>query len=162
MAVEIERKFLVTRDDFLDVPSVLIQQAYLTRDPRRTVRVRVSGEKGWLTVKGEWCGASRPEFEYSIPLGDARQLIALCLPSCVEKRRFLVSHGNHVWHVDQFLGKNSGLVLAEVELQSEEEVFQLPEWIDREVTGDDRYQNSHLSRYPFQSWSSDEDSLRDD
>ncbi|MCH2182860.1 MAG: CYTH domain-containing protein [Mariniblastus sp.] len=162
MAVEIERKFLVARDDFPDGPSVLIRQAYLTREPGRTVRVRVFDEEGWLTVKGERVGASRPEFEYSIPLGDARQLIDLCLPFAVEKRRFLVSHGNHVWHVDQFLGKNSGLLLAEIELQSEEEVFQMPEWIGREVTGDERYLNSYLSIYPFQSWSSSEDSLADD
>ncbi len=166
VAIEIERKFLVSEDDFSDClndfqdfPSVLIEQGYLNRNGGSTVRVRVSNQEGFLSVKGQRVGASRPEFEYSIPLRDAQQLLALCLPLPVKKRRFLVPCDNHVWHVDQFFGRNSGLILAEIELRSEGEIFPKPDWIGREVTSDERYQNICLSARPFQSWLDEEDSL---
>ncbi len=161
VALEIERKFLVVQDVFRSYPRSLLQQGYLNRDTFRTVRVRVSDELAWLTVKGETVGASRLEFEYSIPVGEGRQLMKLCLETPIEKHRFVIPWGNHVWQVDEFLGENRGLILAEIELRSEDECFEKPQWIGREVTSEPRYYNSSLSVHPFQDWLLDEEG-RDD
>ena len=162
MALEIERRFLVIQEGVPDLPGTLYKQGYLSRDPQRTVRVRMAGESCWLAIKGERVGATRLEFEYSIPVSDAHQLMELCLDSPIEKRRFFIPFENHVWHVDQFLGENGGLVLAEIELQSEDEAFQKPDWIGREVTHEVRYYNSRLSICPFQSWLANDDSPSED
>lgn len=156
MAVEIERKFLVTGDDYQAFPGLVYEQGYLSSDPERTVRVRIAGDRGALTVKGETVGAVRAEFEYEIPLEDARQLLALCVAPLIQKKRFLVPVAGYVWEVDEFRGENRGLIVAEIELQTEADVFETPDWIGQEVTHDPRYYNSSLARQPFQSWPPDD------
>jgi len=153
MAQEIERKFLVTGDAWRSAPATSYRQGYLSTDKQRTVRVRVAGDRGFLTVKGITVGASRSEFEYAIPLADAETMLNdLCLRPLVEKRRHLVPFGGLTWEVDEFFGANAGLVLAEVELDSEDQVIALPPWIGQEVTGDRRYYNASLIAHPYQSW----------
>ena len=154
MGIEIERKFLVvdSRWKSLGTPE-LLRQGYLNAEPERTVRVRVQGEQAWLTIKGRSEGAARAEWEYPIPLNDANELLdRLCLQPFVEKTRTRVPLGGHVWEVDEFLGANAGLVVAEIELASEEEHFEKPDWIGAEVTGDPRYYNSSLIKRPFKTW----------
>lgn len=154
MGVEIERKFLVTGDAWrtLGTP-VLLRQGYLSLDPARTVRVRIEGEQGVLTIKGKNSGATRGEWEYPIPLTDATELLdTLCGTPLVEKYRTRVTVGNHVWEVDEFLGSNQGLLVAEIELDAEDELFLLPDWAGAEVTGDKRYYNSSLIKTPFSQW----------
>ncbi|HET9818461.1 MAG TPA: CYTH domain-containing protein [Rhodanobacteraceae bacterium] len=141
MAVEIERKFLVKGDGWRQGRGVRISQGYLNRDQARTVRVRVAGEEAFLTVKGLTTGATRAEFEYPIPAADGKELLKLCEPSTVEKTRRRIHEGGMVWEVDEFLGGNAGLVVAEVELQSEEQRFTKPAWFGEEVTQDPRYFN---------------------
>ena len=157
MATEIERKFLVSGDGWQSTDPIYICQGYLNRDKHRTVRVRIAGDKAFLTVKGPTSQASRKEFEYSIPVADARQLLELCEEPLVEKNRHVVEHAGMLWEVDEFLGENDGLVVAEVELQSEEHPFDLPPWIGLEVTNDARYFNSNLSAHPFTRWPKDSD-----
>lgn len=152
MAIEIERKFLVVNEDWRSAPAVYYCQGYLNRGKGRTVRVRVAGEQGFLTVKGATCGISRLEFEYEIPVVDARQLFTLCDGPLVEKYRRKISHEGMVWEVDEFLGDNQGLVVAEIELESEEQQFVKPHWLGDEVTQDARYHNSSLSIHPFSQW----------
>lgn len=152
MAVEIERKFLVTGDAWRDAPAVFYSQGYLNRDKQRTVRVRIAGEEAFLTVKGQSAGASRAEFEYPIPLWDARDLLALCEQPLVEKYRRKIPYEGFVWEVDEFLGENQGLVVAEIELPSEDTRFSIPDWVGEEVTSDVRYFNSNLSLYPYCHW----------
>lgn len=152
MAVEIERKFLVVGDAWRTAPAVFYSQGYLNRDKLRTVRVRIAGEEAFLTIKGESVGARRAEFEYPIPLWDARELLALCEQPLIEKNRRKILHEGFVWEVDEFLGENLGLVVAEIELPSEDTGFECPEWVGEEVTADVRYFNSNLSRTPFSSW----------
>jgi CYTH domain-containing protein len=154
MGVEIERKFLVAGDAWrlLGEP-VLLRQGYLSTDPARTVRVRVEGGQGVLTIKGKNSGATRGEWEYPIPLEDAAELLdTLCNGPLVEKFRTRVTVGNHVWEVDEFLGANKGLLVAEIELAAEDELFLLPDWIGAEVTGDARYYNSSLIKQPYSQW----------
>jgi len=154
VGVEIERKFLVTADDWraLGQPA-LLRQGYLSTDPARTVRVRIEGGQGVLTIKGKNSGATRGEWEYPIPLDEAAELLdTLCPAPLVEKYRTRVTVGNHVWEVDEFLGANKGLVVAEIELAAEDELFLLPDWIGAEVTGQARYYNSSLIRQPFSTW----------
>ena len=153
MGIEIERKFLVQGEDWKHghTPQ-LLSQGYLNRDKQRTVRVRIAGDAAWLTIKGESQGATRAEFEYAVPLDDARQLMALCDGPRVEKYRWRVAHGGLVWEVDEFLGDNAGLVVAEVELSSEEQAFDKPDWAGAEVTHDPRYFNSSLASRPYRSW----------
>lgn len=152
MGVEIERKFLVTSDDWrLGARGVDYRQGYLCREKGRTVRVRIAGDQGYLTVKGANRGASRPEFEYPVPLDDARELLGLCGP-LVEKVRYRVPFGGLVWEVDEFRGDNEGLVVAEVELPTEDTVVLLPPWAGAEVTADGRYANSQLSVNPYCRW----------
>lgn len=158
MGVEIERKFLLKGDAWrgLGTP-VLLRQGYLCSDPARTVRVRIEGDQGSLTVKGKSTGATRGEWEYAIPVLEAAELLdTLCERPLIEKYRRRIEHAGHVWEVDDFLGANAGLVLAEIELASEDETFDKPDWIGTEVTGDTRYFNSSLIRFPYSHWSNQE------
>lgn len=152
MAVEIERKFLVVGDAWRDAPAVFYSQGYLNRDKARTVRVRIAGEEAFLTIKGTSIGARRAEFEYPIPLWDARELLAMCEQPLIEKNRRKILHEEFIWEVDEFLGENLGLVVAEIELPSEDTAFAKPDWVGEEVTDDARYFNSNLSRLPFSHW----------
>lgn len=154
MGVEIERKFLVGADHWRSRADrgTVMKQGYLAADPGRTVRVRVAGPEAWLTIKGPADGAVRDEYEYPVPVVDAEALLGLCLPSVVHKTRFLVEHAGHTWEVDVFDGENAPLVTAEVELAAADEVVDLPDWIDREVTGDHRYSNSQLAQHPYSHW----------
>jgi adenylate cyclase len=154
MGLEVERKFLVTGDAWraLGEP-VAIRQGYLSRDPLRTVRVRLAGERAWITVKGISIGATRLEFEYPIPRQDAVDMLdGFCEQPVVEKRRTRIPLGEITWEVDEFLGENLGLIVAEVELQHAEQRIALPAWIGAEVTGDPRYYNSHLLAEPYSRW----------
>jgi adenylate cyclase len=152
MAVEIERKFLVTGTEWRQGPSTRLSQGYLNRDKERTVRVRIAGASAFLTVKGASRGASRAEFEYAIPLEDAEQLLHLSDGPVVEKIRHVVDHQGLTWEVDEFLGDNLGLVVAEVELSSESQAFEKPAWVGEEVTDDPRYFNSSLATRPYRTW----------
>lgn len=155
MSKEIERKFMVD-GDFRQaaVGMTRIAQGYLCSDPDRTVRVRVMEDKGFMTVKGRSSsdGLVRYEWEKEIPFAEAQQLIKLCENGVIEKDRYLVPSGGHVFEVDVFHGENEGLVLAEVELSDENESFERPEWLGEEVTGDIRYYNSMLRSHPYVSW----------
>ena len=153
MVIEIERKFLVKGDGWRDLAEpVSYVQGYLLADEQRTVRIRIAGDSGYLTIKGESGGMSRNEFEYNIPVGDARKLLKMRIASIVEKKRSRIEWKGKVWEVDEFEGKNKGLILAEIELKSEDEIFTVPPWIGDEVTGDIRYYNAYLSRYPYTEW----------
>lgn len=152
MAKEIERKFLVSGEFRQDSPeSYRIMQGYICSDPDRTVRVRVRGDKGFLTIKGRSSGGglSRYEWEKEIPVFEAVELMALCGSGVIDKTRYLVPFGRHTYEVDVFHGANEGLVLAEIELAEEQETFEKPSWLGEEVTGDPRYYNSMLSLHPF-------------
>ncbi len=153
MPSEIERKFLVANNSWRDgSPGTMIAQGYLSQEPDRTVRVRIGGEKAWLTIKGRSEGISRAEFEYAIPLEDARELLAMCLPSVIEKTRHEVSHAGHLWEVDVFHGANEGLVIAEVELADESISPELPPWVGAEVSAEACYFNSCLAVLPYAKW----------
>jgi adenylate cyclase len=143
---EIERKFLVRGEPWKQgAPGVRMRQGYLSLDKERTVRVRVAGEQAWLTIKGEPRGLTRAEFEYEIPLADARRLLdELCHQPILDKTRYRIRHGAHMWEIDVFHGPHEGLVLAEIELASENEAFARPHWIAEEVSGDPRYANANL------------------
>lgn len=150
MAAEIERKFLVRDDSWNDgSPGVRIAQGYLTMDPDRAVRVRLAGDKAWLTVKGRTFGITRAEFEYPIPPDDAVNLLEMCLPSVIDKTRHCIEFGGHVWEVDVFHGANEGLVIAEVELADENVSPELPPWVGLEVSDDPRYYNANLASRPL-------------
>jgi len=153
MGIEIERKFLTKGDDWrLGAVATPYVQGYLTRGRGRTVRIRIAGASAYLTVKGPVSGIARPEYEYSIPVADAREMLHLCEGPLIEKNRHRIQHGHHVWEVDEFFGDNAGLIVAEVELSSPDEPLTIPFWIDREVTGDPRYYNSNLTVHPFGEW----------
>jgi adenylate cyclase len=152
MGIEIERKFLVTGDGWRQGAGVAYAQGYLNRDPQRTVRVRIAGEKAFLTVKGVSTGATRAEFEYEIPLEDAAKLLELSDGPVVRKVRHLVEHEGSTWEVDEFEGDNAGLVVAELELAAEEQSYARPDWLGREVTDDPRYYNSSLAANPYRNW----------
>jgi adenylate cyclase len=150
---EIERKFLVRPEQFPKTDSkMVIRQGYLSVDPERIVRIRIEGDKAWFTVKGKISGITRLEFEYSIPVSDAEEMLKLSLFPPVEKIRHRLEIMGTQWEVDEFLGANHGLILAEVELEEEGQVFNRPDWLGMEVTGDERYYNSYLSRNPFSTW----------
>ena len=152
---EIERKFLVAGDFHGEVSGAShIVQGYLSSAPGRTVRVRRRDDRGWITVKGPARGLTRIEWEKEIPAGEAELLLALCEPGVIDKTRHLVpsSDGRHTWEVDEFHGDNEGLVVAEIELSSEDEVFPRPAWLGEEVTGDRRYFNSSLTKRPYKDW----------
>ena len=153
MSLEIERKFLVADDSWRDGSfGVRISQGYLSQDPERTVRIRIGDESAWLTIKGRTQGITRAEFEYAIPVGEARELLELCLPAVIDKTRYRVSFGGHEWEIDVFHGDNAGLVIAEVELVNEAISPELPPWIGAEVSADARYFNSCLAARPFANW----------
>lgn len=158
MGIEIERKFLVTGDGWRTSDPTLYSQGYLSRDRSRTVRVRVAGEAGFLTIKGPTNGTARAEFEYQIPLSDAIEMMTLCDGPIVTKYRHRVQHEGMVWEVDEFTGDNDGLIVAEIELSSEGQAFGRPDWLGIEVTNDSRYFNSQLAVNPFRTWP--ENSLR--
>jgi adenylate cyclase len=155
MGKEIERKFLV-KGDFKPFVSkqTRIVQGYLSSVPERTVRVRIKGEKGFLTIKGigNVSGASRYEWEKEIPISETEELLKICEPGVIDKTRFLISAGSHTFEVDEFYGENKGLIVAEIELGSETESFEKPNWLGEEVTGDTRYYNSMLMKNPFTRW----------
>lgn len=156
MALEIERKFLVLNDAWraLAGNGLVMRQGYLSLDPERVVRVRLAGDKGFLTIKGMASGGiGREEFEYSIPAADAEALLAgPVLRPLVEKTRYRVPCGGLVWEVDEFSGHNQGLVVAELELESEDQAFERPPWLGREVTREARYANASLVREPYCRW----------
>jgi adenylate cyclase len=154
--LEIERKFLVTSEAFKQeaFKQTRIVQGFLNTHPERTVRVRIKGDQGFLTVKGisNKAGTIRTEWESAISVADAEALLLLCEPGAIEKTRYEIKAGNHTFEVDVFSGENKGLIVAEVELKSEDEVFEKPSWLGKEVTGDLRYYNSQLSLNPFKNW----------
>ncbi len=154
--IEIERKFLTTSDTFKAVAfkQTRITQGYLSSVPDRTVRVRIKGEKGYLTIKGmsNESGLSRFEWEKEIPIKEAESLLLLCEKGIIDKCRYEVKFGNHIFEVDEFYGENEGLIFAEIELKSENESFEKPTWIGQEVTNDSKYYNSYLSKNPYVDW----------
>ena len=154
--IEIERKFLVLEENYKKEAqkSTRITQGYLSTDPERTVRVRTKGDKGFLTIKGKSndSGTTRIEVEEEIAFAKAQMLLKICLPGIIDKTRYEIPAGKHIWEVDAFYGENEGLTLAEIELNSENETFAKPTWIGTEVTGDKKYYNSQLSQYPFTKW----------
>jgi adenylate cyclase len=152
MATEIERKFLVEGTGWRQSDSVRLSQGYLNRDRHRTVRVRIAGAKGFLTVKGVPQGVTRAEFEYEIPVADAEQMLKLSDGPVIEKSRHVIVHDGSKWEVDEFLGDNAGLVIAEIELTAEDQPFSRPAWLGREVTDDKRYYNSNLAAHPYKQW----------
>jgi len=154
MPQEIERKFLVKNENYRQLgSSLLIQQGFLSTEKDRVVRVRIMGNEAWLTVKGITTGISRDEFEYRIPLDDAKYMLDnLCEKPAIKKCRYSVDFKGFTWEVDEYHGGNSGLVIAEVELPSEDSVFELPAWIGEEVTGDARYYNAMLVKNPYKNW----------
>ncbi|MDN2709010.1 CYTH domain-containing protein [Janthinobacterium sp. SUN118] len=154
MGIEIERKFLLAGDAWRGLGQpVLLRQGYLSSARERVVRVRIEGEQAMLTIKGANVGASRGEWEYPIPLADAVELLdGLCEQPLIEKYRHRIEHAGMVWEVDEFLGANAGLVVAEIELASEDQPFEKPDWIGAEVSGDARYYNANLIRHPFSQW----------
>lgn len=154
MGTEIERKFLVSGDGWRGGdPVCRIRQGYLSADPARTVRVRTAGERAWVTIKGVTVGCTRPEFDYPIPVADAQQMLdTLCHLPLIDKTRHKIRHGDHLWEVDEFHGANDGLVIAEIELDSETESFARPPWLGLEVSDDPRYFNVNLFRHPHRDW----------
>jgi adenylate cyclase len=152
MPTEIERKFLVVGSEWRTAPGVRFVQGYLNREEARTVRVRIAGNEAYLTVKGRSVGASRAEFEYAIPIVDAEQLLQMCDGPTIHKLRRVIVYRNTRWEVDEFFEENAGLVVAEVELETEGQPFDCPSWLGDEVTGDFRYFNSQLSIHPYRTW----------
>jgi CYTH domain-containing protein len=156
MSLEIERKFLVKNNDFKKVAfqQKILQQGYLNSDKHRTVRIRIADNQGFITVKGvsNTSGTTRFEWEKEIDVQEAKQLLALCEPNIIEKKRFLVKIGIHIFEIDEFFGANKGLLIAEIELSSENEKFEKPSWLGEEVTGNPMYYNASLSKLPFSSW----------
>lgn len=154
MSVEIERKFLVCNDRWkLLGEGVLLRQGYLSSTPERVVRVRIEDNKAMLTIKGKAVGATRGEWEYPVPVEDAQAMLNdLCERPLIEKRRYRIPYEGMLWEVDEFLGENAGLVVAEIELESEQQTFAKPDWLGEEVTQDKRYYNSNLLRHPYSKW----------
>ena len=156
MGLEIERKFLVASQNFKDYSfeKITIKQGFLNSHKERTVRVRVTNTKAYLTIKGKSnkSGTSRFEWENEISVNDAESLLLLCEENIIEKNRFLVKNGVRTFEVDEFLGLNNGLVIPEIELSNENEYFEKPTWLGVEVTGQKKYYNSNLSKHPFLNW----------
>ena len=154
MGREIERKFLIKDDSWRGLAKgIMYRQGYLCRAKERVVRLRTAGDKGFLTIKGLTVGSSRAEYEYEIPLADCLVMLAeLAEKPLIEKMRYKIPHGGFVWEVDEFLGENKGLIVAEVELADEADAFDKPPWVSEEVTGDARYYNSNLIAHPFSHW----------
>jgi CYTH domain-containing protein len=156
MPIEIERKFLVTDTQWRQAPGTRIRQGFLNRDKQRTVRVRMSGAKAYLTIKGVSRGAARLEFEYEIPTADAEALLELCDGPLVQKIRHTLEYKGFTWEVDEFLEENAGLIVAEIELPAEDQPFERPTWLGREVTHDPRYYNANLAAHPYREWRDEE------
>jgi len=154
MGIEIERKFLVESDGWKAVAGagMACRQGYLASDPEKTVRVRIIGEQAFLTIKGVTSGISRPEFEYEIPVAEAADMMEMCGSAIVEKTRYFIGYGGMVWELDVFSGANEGLVMAEIELESEAQEFGRPDWVGKEVSVDPHYYNAYLARHPFTAW----------
>jgi CYTH domain-containing protein len=156
MSLEIERKFLVKNDDFKNhfYQKKSLKQGYLNSDKNRTVRIRIADNSAFITIKGKSnsSGTTRFEWEKEIDKSEAEQLLLLCEPSIIDKTRFYIKSENHIFEVDEFYGDNTDLIVAEIELNSENESFKKPLWLGKEVTGDKRYYNSSLSKVPFKSW----------
>jgi adenylate cyclase len=153
MGQEIERKFLVKDDSWRTGAGTLIRQGYLHNEIEGTVRARTKGERAYLTIKGSTTGITRLEFEYEIPVEEADQILdELCIKPLIEKTRHELHVGGFKWEVDEFLGENAGLVVAEIELEDESQEFPRPDWLGREVSGDFRYQNASLVKNPYSKW----------
>ncbi|GAT61422.1 CYTH domain-containing protein [Paludibacter jiangxiensis] len=155
MPLEIERKFLVNGDFHPFITSTTyIMQGYLSSVPERTVRIRIKDDKSFITIKGKnnQSGVSRYEWEKEIPVEEARELMSLCEPGIIEKKRHVIPNSSLFFEVDEFMGYNSGLIIAEIELPTEETLFEKPSWLGREVTGDVRFYNSYLSKNPYAKW----------
>lgn len=159
MAIEIERKFWIKNKNWkVSVNAhkgTIIKQGYLSTDKERTVRARIYGTKGFLTIKGKSVGMTRAEFEYEVPVDDVSALLKLCHQPIIEKVRYKIHLDNVIWEVDEFEGVNEGLILVEVELESEEQKINIPTWAGEEVTGDIRFYNSSLVNTPFTKWTKD-------
>jgi len=157
MPSEIERKYLVTGSDYKRLArGTLYRQGYLCTDKERSVRIRVAGDRGYITIKGDSRGAIRSEFEYPVPAPEAGEMLdSLCLKPLIEKIRYRIPLEGVVWEVDEFLGENEGLVIAEVELDSERQLFDKPRWVGEEITGDARYYNVNLVSHPYTKWKKD-------
>ncbi|GJM60045.1 MULTISPECIES: CYTH domain-containing protein [Persicobacter] len=154
MAKEIERKFLVSSDAYKSLASgTYFHQGYLNADKDRTVRVRIAGDDAFLTIKGITEGATRSEFEYDIPMDEAEEMLnELCIRPTIEKHRYVIPWAGFIWEIDEFHGENQGLVIAEIELPSEDTEFEKPDWIAEEVTEDPKFYNASLVNYPFKDW----------
>jgi adenylate cyclase len=153
MGMEIERKFLIANDSWRQgAVGTPYAQGYLSRGLGNTVRIRIAGEEAFLTIKGPVVGISRPEFEYSIPVAEAQEMLSLCNGPLIEKTRFKIFAEGHLWEIDEFHGENEGLLVAEVELTDPDEEVGLPSWIGKEVTGESRYYNSNLTVHPYREW----------
>jgi adenylate cyclase len=155
MAIEIERKFLLANNNWRNKVShsVIYKQGYLSSQATSSIRVRISDKQAWLNIKSVTIGTQRAEYEYEIPLADANEILTnLCLKPVIEKTRHFVTHENHLWEIDEFDGENSGLIVAEIELQSVDEFFVKPNWLGDEVTQDVRYYNNNLAREPYSQW----------
>jgi CYTH domain-containing protein len=152
MGQEIERKFMVKKGVWRDKKATKYRQGYLSTVKERTVRVRTIEDKGYLTIKGISIGASRMEFEYEIPRQDADELLDICEKPLIEKNRYKVENGGFVWEVDEFFGENQGLIVAELELENEDQYFPRPDWIGEEVTDEPRYFNANLVKNPYSKW----------
>ena len=152
MATEIEKKFLVKEGNWRNEKGTEYRQGYLNSTKERIVRVRTIDDKGYLTVKGLTVGATRMEFEYEIPRRDADAMLDICEKPLIEKTRYKVEAGGFVWEIDEFFDENQGLIVAEVELESEDQQFPKPDWVGEEVTGDPRYFNSNLIANPYSAW----------
>ena len=155
MAQEIERKFLVCGNFKVhSYNKLLVKQGYLSSNAERTVRIRIKGNKGYITIKGKTngLGISRYEWEKEISMNEAEELLLLCEPGIIDKTRYLVKSGEHTFEVDEFYGENLGLIVAEIELNDENESFIRPEWLGKEVTGDKKYYNALLAKNPYTKW----------
>ena len=155
MGQEIERKFLINKEKWESIQKPngeIVRQGYLLTDPKKTIRVRQTDRKATLTIKGLSVVATRSEFEYEIPKEDAEQLFHEFSIATLTKIRYKILFRDKIWEIDEFQGENKGLIIAEIELISEDELFSIPEWIEKEVTGDKRYYNSYLSEHPFLKW----------
>ena len=155
MPTEIEHKYLVNTAEWsrvLPEKSTVIKQGYIYSAPDKTLRIRTTGDKGFITIKGKTVGASRPEFEYEIPITDAQELLTSFCSQLIEKTRHLITYDHKTWEVDVFEGLNAGLIIAEIELEQEQELYQLPIWVGQDVTFDVKYTNAQLAQNPYCDW----------
>ena len=154
MALEIERKFLLKDDSWRNLVdhSFILKQGYLSTTPEATIRLRIKADTAMLTIKSKTIGIKRSEYEYAIPMHDAEEMLLLCKTPLIEKTRHTIDIGPHTWEIDEFYGQNEGLVIAEIELKSETDPFEVPDWLGEEVSDDIRYYNSNLTLHPYSEW----------